>query len=463
MQKDDLIELLIEDTGVNGEGIGHFEGMTFFIKDSLEGDIVKAKIIKMKKNFGYGRLMEIIKPSPYRTQARCQVYKQCGGCQIQALSYERQLKFKQNKVINNLKRIGGFEDIVVNETIGMDKPWYYRNKAQFPVGKDKNGNILVGFYAGRTHSIIESEHCYIGRPENEKIVEAVKEYMEENKVPSYDEKSGQGLIRHILVRVGFKTDEIIVCLVIAIDKLPKQEKLIEKLSKIENLVGIDLNINKEKTNVILGKESHTIWGRSYIVDYIGNIKYQISPQSFYQVNPVQTKKLYDKALEYADLKGNETVWDLYCGIGTITLFLSQKAKMVYGVEIIPKAVENAKNNAKINNIENVEFFLGKAEEVLPDFYKNSNKGKAPDTKNVDVIVVDPPRSGCDEKLLETILLMEPEKVIYVSCDSATLSRDLKYLCQSGKYSVHKVQPVDMFPHTVHVEVVVSMSRVGSRQ
>lgn len=467
LQKDMELELTIEDMGVDGEGIGKADGVTLFVKDAVLGDVVRVKIMKMKKNYGYARLMEILDPSPYRVEPKCTYHRQCGGCQIQAVDYAQQLRFKENKVRNNLKRIGGYavkeadgsgEGITVNPVIGMDEPYFYRNKAQFPIGTDKNGNIVTGFYASRSHNIIPNRKCYLGAEINEKILDIVISFMKEYHIPAYDETTGKGLVRHVLIRFGFTTKEIMVCLVVNGRKLPHAEKLVERLTELEGMTSITLNVNEKNTNVILGEEIISLWGQDYITDYIGGIKYQISPLSFYQVNPVQTEKLYGTALEYAGLTGKETVWDLYCGIGTISLFLAQKAKQVYGVEIVPPAIEDAKNNAKINGIENVEFFVGKAEEVLPEFYeKGMTEKNREDMLHPDVIVVDPPRKGCDEKCLETIVKMKPERVVYVSCDSATLARDLKYLCEQG-YEVKKVQPVDMFPHTGHVETVVLMSK-----
>jgi len=332
----------------------------------------------------------------------------------------------------------------------MQKPYRYRNKAQFPIGQDKEGNPVAGFYAGRTHSIISCNDCLLGHTVNESVLKIVLDHMKKYHIPAYNEETGTGLIRHVLIRVGFATGEIMVCLVLNGRRLPKQEKLVEELVKIEGMTSITCNVNTEKTNVILGTELIPVWGQLYITDHIGDIAYQISPLSFYQVNPEQTKKLYDTALSYAELTGNETVWDLYCGIGTISLFLAKNAKKVYGVEIIPQAIENAKNNAALNGIENAEFFVGKSEEVLPEYYKK-NGGYA------DVIVVDPPRKGCDETLLESIVQMRPMRVVYVSCDSATLARDLKYMAEHG-YEVKKVQPVDMFGHSVHVECVVQLEK-----
>ena len=461
MNKNDIVTVEITDIGVSGEGIGHVDGYTLFIKDAVIGDVVEAKVMKAKKNYGYARLMKVITPSEYRVEPKCAFARRCGGCQIQEMSYDRQLVFKDQKIRGNLERIGGFTkdqiDTVMQPVVGMEHPFGYRNKAQFPFGTDKEGNPITGFYAGRTHDIIANTDCALGVEQNKEILEIILQYMRENKIKSYDEKTGKGLIRHALIRYGFKTKEIMVCLVVNGKKLPKAERLIEKLIQIEGMTSITISPNTRRDNVIMGDSYEILWGQGYITDYIGNVKYQISPLSFYQVNPVQTEKLYGLALEYADLKGDETVWDLYCGIGTISLFLAQKAKQVYGVEIVPQAIDDAKENAKINAIDNAEFFVGKAEEVLPEYYAEYEREHNGETAHADVIVVDPPRKGCDETLLETIVKMQPEKVVYVSCDSATLARDLKYLCANG-YEIKMCRGVDQFPQSVHVETVVLLSK-----
>ena len=449
-RKNDLVTLEIEDCGIDGEGIGKADGFTVFVKDAVIGDTVTAKIIKAKKNYGYGRLMEVLKPSPYRVEPKCEFARQCGGCQLQALSYDQQLVFKTNKVKGHLERIGGFTDIPMEPIIGMDELFHYRNKAQFPVGRNKEGKIVTGFYAGRTHNIIENRDCALGVAENKEVLDRVIAHMEKYGIEPYNEATGKGLVRHVLIRYGYFTKEVMVCLILNGNKLPKEEQLVKSLCEIPGMTSITINVNKKHSNVILGEEIRLLWGQEYITDRIGDISYRISPLSFYQVNPMQTQKLYAKALEYADLHGQETVWDLYCGIGTISLFLAQKAKFVRGVEIVPAAIENAKENAKLNGLENTEFFVGKAEEVLPREYKKNGV-------YADVIVVDPPRKGCDETLLETMIEMNPERIVYVSCDSATLARDLKYLCERG-YELRKVCPVDQFGMTVHVETVVLLSK-----
>lgn len=458
MEKNQIFQTVIEDMSEQGEGIGKVDGYTLFIKDTIIGDKIEGKVIKAKKTYGYGKMMSILEPSPDRVQPKCPVAAPCGGCQLQAMSYERQLKFKMDKVKNHLTRIGGFDEetLPIYPTIGMDEPFRYRNKGQFPFGMSKDGRIIYGFYAGRTHSIIEAKDCLLGDPVNEQILEIIRSFMEEFHIRPYDEEKHTGLVRHALIRVGHHTKEIMVCLVINGTKLPHSDVLVKRLETISGMTSISLNVNKEKTNVILGSQMIWLSGKQYITDFIGPLSFEISPLSFFQVNPVQTEKLYGTALSYADLSGHETVWDLYCGIGTISLFLAQKAKKVYGVEIIPAAIENAKENAVRNNLTNTEFFVGKSEEVLPKWLKEQ---KAAGTdEGIDVICVDPPRKGCDQTLLDTMLRMEPKKIVYVSCDSATLARDLKILCEE-KYTLEKVQPVDMFPQSCHVESVCLLSKL----
>ncbi len=457
-EKNEVVSITIEDIGADGEGIGKIQGFTLFVKDAVVGDELLVKVMKTKKTYGYARIEQIVTPSPYRVTPRCEIASRCGGCQIQQLSYEEQLRYKQNKVLNCLKRIGGIENPPIEPIVGMENPYYYRNKAQFPVGKRSDGEIVIGFYAGRTHSIIDTVKCHIGDESTEPVIACIRNFLKQENISIYNEESHQGLIRHILLRVGFITRELMICLVINGKELPGSERLVKQILECPNLpkkfkvTSICLNKNTKNTNVILGEEIIPLYGPSYITDYIGDIQYQISPLSFYQVNPVQTKKLYGLALEYAGLTGKELVWDLYCGIGTISLFLAKKAKMVYGVEIIPQAIEDAKINAKLNNIANAEFFVGAAEEVLPKQYKLS-EGKI----HADVIVVDPPRKGCDESLLETIVAVKPKRIVYVSCDPATLARDLKYLIERG-YELNRVRPVDQFPHSVHIETCVLLTR-----
>lgn len=471
MVKNQIVTITIEDIGNDGEGIGKYEGYTLFVKGAVVGDVAKVKVLKAKKTYGYAKVEELLTPSPDRVTPRCPVAGRCGGCQLQHLSYERQLSYKADKVKNCLIRIGGVSeeklDAITEPIIGMKEPFYYRNKAQYPVGADKEGKPVMGFYAGHSHNIVDCTDCAIQEPVNAVILPVIKKFMEEKQISAYDEENGKGLLRHVLTRVGFTTKEVMVCLIINGKKFPQALELAEKVSEaVEHFNGKDgkggyvlksfcLNVNTVKSNVILGQEILPVYGETYITDYIGNIKYQISPLSFYQVNPEQTVKLYEKALEYAGLSGNEIVWDLYCGIGTISLFLAQKAKQVYGVEIVPQAIEDAKINSKINNFGNAEFFTGAAEEVMPAKYKESGG-----TMKADVICVDPPRKGCEESLLDTVIAMEPKRIVYVSCDPATLARDVKYLEEKG-YELKKVCPVDQFGHSGHIESCVLLCRTDT--
>lgn len=453
MKKNDVVKVTIEDIGINGEGIGKIQNYPLFVKGGIPGDEILARITKTKKTYGYGRVEEILHPSPDRIEPPCPIAEPCGGCQLQALSYEKQLTFKEKTVKGNLERIGKVPspllEKVMNPIVGMEEPFRYRNKAAYPIGRNRDGRIVAGFYAGRTHQIIPVDDCLLGKKENKTILNKIISHVEKHQIEPYDEVGHRGLIRHVLIRYGEKTGEWMVSIVINGNTIPKKEELIEALVEIQGMTSISLSVNKKNTNVIMGNEIITIWGQEYITDKIGDLSFQISPLAFYQVNQKQTEKLYNLALTYADLKGKEKVWDLYCGIGTISLFLAQKAEMVYGVEVVPEAIENAKENAKINGLANARFYVGKAEEVLPAHIKEHGRA--------EVIVVDPPRKGCAESLLETMVNMEPERIVYVSCDSATLARDVKYLRENG-YELREVTPVDQFGMTVHVECVCLMTR-----
>ena len=456
LKKNQEITLKIDDLGNNGEGIGHVDGYALFVKNALPGETIRAGIMKCGKSYGYARVMEVLEDSGSgRVEPRCPAAGRCGGCTIQHLTYERQLAYKEKKVRDCLVRIGGVDADEVEwlPIIGMEDPWQYRNKAQFPVRmqKDNEGRPYpaAGFYAGRTHSIVPVTDCAIQHPCMKGILETVLTWMRDQNVPAYDESSHSGLVRHIYIRRAYHTSQIMVCLVINSRGISSllQETLLQKLTGIPGMTGIFLNSNTDRTNVILGKEMKLLWGQAYIEDRIGDVRYHISPQSFYQVNPEQTEKLYQTALEFAGLSGEETVWDLYCGIGTISLFLAQRARKVYGVEIVPEAVQNARENARLNGIVNAEFFCGAAEEVVPRL-----AGQA------DMVVVDPPRKGCDGVLLDTIAGMGPERIVYVSCDPGTLARDVKKLGEMG-YGVKKVRAVDMFGQGGNVETVCLLSKL----
>ncbi len=448
--KNQDVVIEITDFSDTGEGIGRYEGYTLFVKDAAIGDKVLARVTKTGKSFGYAHLCEIIEASPFRTDARCPIAKRCGGCQLQHITYEAQLRYKQDKVASLIKRIGKTEDYEMLPIIGAEKPFYYRNKAQYPVGPpaERGGQPRIGFYAGRSHEIIAADGCCIQDPVSGRVAETVKEYMAHFSVPAYDESTKRGLVRHIFTRRAAATGEVMVCIVINGHKLPHSNELTDMLRAVPGMKSICLNINTADTNVIMGDKIVLLWGEPYITDKIGDVTYRISPESFYQVNPEQTKKLYDMAVSFAGLDKNDVVWDLYCGIGTISLYIARHVKKTVGVEIVPQAIENAKENAALNGIANAEFYTGAAEELAPGLIRS---GKP------DVIIVDPPRKGCDKSLIETVLKVKPEKMVYISCDPATLARDLALLKDS--YRLEKVQCVDMFPQTVHVETVVLMSRV----
>ena len=462
MNKNDIATILIEDMTTEGEGIGHADGFTLFVKDTVIGDTALVKVMKAKKTYGYARLMELVSPSPDRVSPACPSSRACGGCQLQCLSYEKQLEFKRNKVKGHLQRIGGFGEEVTEKilpTLGMKEPFRYRNKALIPFG-EKDGRIVAGFYAGHTHSIIEQSDCLLTPEEYEQILLVLLNWAEQNRISVYNEATGKGTLRHVLLRKGFATGEIMVCLVIGSKNIPEPARLslVEALTELRprrNITSISLNVNLKQTNVVMGTDGMIdLYGPGYITDRIGEVSYRISPLSFYQVNPLQTEVLYGTALKYADLTGKETVWDLYCGIGTISLFLAKSAAKVFGVEIVPEAIRDAEKNAAENGITNATFFVGRSEEIMPSLYRED-----PELYRADVVVVDPPRKGCGEELLDTILQMGPERIVYVSCDSATLARDLKLLCAGEQYRIEAVQPVDMFPQSVHVETIALIERI----
>ncbi|MDK0976055.1 23S rRNA (uracil(1939)-C(5))-methyltransferase RlmD [Clostridium perfringens] len=434
--------------GYEGEGIAKIDNKyPIFIEGALKGEKVKVRIVKVNKNFAYGKLMEVLEASEERVNPPCAIYKRCGGCKLQHASYNAQLDFKWDRVKDCVSKIGKLDPSIVKYPLGMEEPWRYRNKVQLPIGLI-NGEVKIGFFAPRSHDIIDMESCLIQDEIGDKVVKLTREWIEKFNIRPYNvdgEYDEKGIVRHIMIRRGFTTNEVMVVLVTNGEKLPYKEEFVDLMVKnIPGIKSIIQNINSKKTNVILGLESKTLWGEDTVSDYIGDFRFNISPLSFFQVNPIQTEVLYGKALEYANLTGNEEVFDAYCGTGTITLFLSQKAKKVYGVEIIPQAIDNAWINAKENKVENVEFFVGESEVVIPDLI---NKGV-----KADVVVVDPPRKGCDKKLLDAITNIDAKKIVYVSCDPSTLGRDLQVLEENG-YKTLEVQPVDMFPNTAHIENV----------
>ncbi|CUA80778.1 23S rRNA (uracil(1939)-C(5))-methyltransferase RlmD [Anoxybacillus suryakundensis] len=445
--KNEYYDVVFEDLTHDGAGVAKIDGFPIFVPNGLPGEKAKIKVIKVKKGYGYGRLIELYEPSAARVEAPCTVYKQCGGCQLQHLSYEGQLKAKHKQVKEVLARIGKVEHAIVHPVLGMNDPWRYRNKAQVPVG-EREGGLVAGFYKERSHDIIDMDACLIQQEMNDTVVQTVKQICEQYNIPAHNEQTHKGILRHIMARYGATTKEVMVVLITRTEELPHKKKIVEAIvERVPNVKSIVQNINPKRTNVIMGEHTRVLWGSEYIYDYIGDIRFAISARSFYQVNPEQTKVLYEKALEYAELTGTETVIDAYCGIGTISLFLAKNAKKVYGVEVVSEAIEDAKRNAALNGMTNVEFAVGEAEVVIPKWYEQGVKA--------DCIVVDPPRKGCDETLLQTMIAMKPKRIVYVSCNPATLARDLRIL-EGGGYQTLEVQPVDMFPHTVHVECVAKL-------
>ncbi len=456
LSKNDLIELTIEDYGNEGEGMAKYEGFPLFINGAIKGEKILAKVTKVGKSYGFARVEKVLEESEHRVKPKCDSFKRCGGCSLLHMDYAAQLEYKQKKVESCLKRIGGVSNIeeIMEPIIGMENPYYYRNKVQLPIGRDKEGKLIAGFFAKRTHAIVENKECVIQNKVNGKIMEKVMEWIEANEITLYDEATLKGMLRYVMTRTGYVTGQIMVVLVVNAQGLTRlaQQDLVNRLTQIENMASINISYNKKNTNVIMGDVVKCIYGNPYIEDYIGEIKFKISAQSFYQVNPIQTVKLYNTALEYADLDGTQTVWDLYCGIGTISLFLAKSAKQVYGVEIVKRAVKDATENAVINGIKNAQFFAGAAEIVVPEKYRESNK-----TMKAEVVVVDPPRKGCDNVLIDTIAAMEPQRVVYVSCDPATLARDVEVFRKKG-YECKRVRCTDMFPGSFHTETVALLVR-----
>ncbi len=467
MEKNDILTVTIEDLTAEGEGVGKADGFPLFVKDTVPGDMVRCSVMKLKKGYGYARLLEILTPSPDRTEPHCPIARSCGGCQLEHLSYEAQLRFKTKRVEDTLRRIGGFTvqmagearsgeapegSVLLYPALGMKEPWQYRNKAQVPVGKDRDGRIVTGFYARHSHEIIPMEFCAISFPESQLVLRTVKEWMLRFGISAYDEVSGTGVLRHVLARKGMRTGEILVCLVSRKRKVRHEIELAEMLrDAVPGFATLTVNINEARDNVILGREGYVAYGAGFIEDEIGGLRFRISPESFFQVNSEQMEVLYGKALEFAGLTGEETVWDLYSGIGTISLFLARKAKHVYGVEIVPQAVRDARENARLNGLANVTFYEGAAEEVLPR-WREEHPGE-----HIDVIVVDPPRKGLDPAVIRAMAQAGPDRLVYVSCNPATLARDAGLLKEEG-YLIRKVQPVDMFCWTAGIETVALFTR-----
>ena len=442
-----IVEII--DNGFQGEGIAKIDGMAIFIPNAIKGEKVKIKILKVTSKIAYGKILEILDKSENRIdEIDCQTYSRCGGCALRHVKYEKTLEMKKTAVETTLKKALGRE-IIVSEVLGMENPYNYRNKLQYPVGIDINNEPVMGVFAERTHSIISTKKCEIQDKLSQEIANDIFDFIVKNNIKVYDERKTKGSIRHIIIRIGKKTNEVMVTLVTNTEKIDKEQELINYIiSKYSQIKTIAKNINSENTNVILGKKTQILFGEGYIYDYLGEFKFKISPMSFYQVNQSQTEKLYGKAVEYASLSGNETVFDLYCGIGTIGIFASKKVKKLYGIETIPEAIEDAWQNAKLNNLENAEFFVGDVEKTLPEFIKERKI-------NPDVVFLDPPRKGCDKIALDTLLEIKPKRIVYVSCNPATLARDLKIL--EEKYSLGEVSICDMFPFTHHAEDVTYLT------
>ena len=439
--KECIVDII--DNGFEGEGIAKIENFTIFIPNTIKGEKVKILIVKVLKSYAYGKLLEIIEKSKSRVETDCETYKRCGGCDLRHIEYRKTLEMKQN-AIQSLVNKTLKNKIKVEETLGMEKPYFYRNKAQYPVGINKENVPVIGVFANRTHEIIPIEECLIQNKESQKVAKFVLEFIKENNISVYNEKTRKGLIRHIVTKIGIKTNELMLILVINGKEIPNENKLVkEVLEKFPNVKTIVKNINTNNTNVIMGKENINLYGNGYIEDILGEFKFKISPLSFYQVNPIQAEKLYNIGVEVANISKEDVVFDLYCGIGTISIFMAKYAKKVYGIEIVEEAIKDAKENAKINDIKNCEFIAGDVEKVLDDLI--NNKKIIP-----DIIMIDPPRKGLDNKSVENILKILPKKIVYISCNPASLVRDLAKL--EEKYEINKIKPVDMFPYSKHVEV-----------
>jgi len=450
LKKNQTYTAVVERYGANGEGICIIDGCTVFVPYALMGETITLKLIKLEKRCAFGRLQEVLKPSPHRVLPPCPVFHQCGGCQLQHLDSESQSGVKQKTVTDALERIGGFNGLHVAPIITMQKPWEYRNKVQYPIGKGDQG-IQCGFYAPRSHRIIQVDCCNVQNRLSEQVKCEFLQYMKNWMVEPYDEETHTGLVRHLIVRTSKELFEAMVIIVINGKQLQNEAELIEQLhSQIPQVVSIVINTNTQKTNVIMGEKNRLIYGKPKLRDMLGGLQFGISPHAFYQVNPEQTERLYAKALDLAALTGTETVVDAYCGIGTLSLLAAKRAQSVIGIEVVPQAIDDANQNAALNGILNAQFICGHAEVVMPQLVKSGT--------HVDIVIVDPPRKGCEPAMLRAILDAAPKRIVYVSCNPSTLARDLKTLCEPGAYAISTVQPVDMFPQTGHVETVVLMSR-----
>lgn len=445
----ETVQLEIIDIGNDGEGVAKDNGLIYFVPNTLIGDKIVAQVVKNKKNFANARLLEILEPSPYRIKLTNETCNECGGCKFQSYDYQKELEWKRNKVQGCITRLAKNKDVTVEPVIGMEHPFNYRNKTQYPIRK-VCGRIEIGFFREKSYDVVPVKGCTIHNPHNEEIIKIVKDFLVKNNISIYNDVTKKGLVKHLMIKTSSKTGEEMVALVINGEHLPESEKLVEMLTKVPTVTSIIINHNTKHHAETLGNECTLIYGKPYIIDSIGDIDFKISPLSFFQVNNLQTQALYGKAIEFAEITDEDTVIDAYCGIGTISLTIAKKAKKVYGVEIVEEAIDMAKENAQLNNITNAEFYAGKSEVVIPNLYKQG--------VTADVIIVDPPRKGCDTKLLDTIIKMQPKKVVYVSCDPATLGRDIKYITDNSEYKLKNVQPVDMFPRSAHVETVIMMER-----
>ena len=450
----DIIEVNITGLGSSGEGVGKADGFTVFVHGALPGEKVSVKLFQVKKSYASGRILNILEESPQRVKPQCAFYEKCGGCQLQHLNYEGQLNVKRQQVKDAIERIGHITGCEVLPVLGMENPWHYRNKMQFPAAKTE-GKIQIGCYAALTHNVINIDDCLIQKQANNKIMQVVRQWMQQFNISAYDETTGKGVVRHVMGRAGAKTCEVMAVIVTACYDIPHAGELVTMLkTEVDGLKSIVQNINKKRTNIIMGAKNRVLYGKSTIKDRLGNLKFNISPLSFFQVNSAQTEKLYATALDFAALSGKETVIDCYCGTGTISLYLAQKARKVYGIEIVEPAIKDANENAKANNIANAEFICGDAAVEMPALLKS---GVKPDT-----VLLDPPRAGCDKKVLAAIAGVKPEKIVYVSCNPASLARDMAFLTENG-YKAVKAQPVDMFPMTSHIETVCLLSKLQSKE